>query len=358
MRFAQELLYYKVLIPVASKVMGFLYILQNRHSALNPNKTYVFIFLGEFGYELLDWQGKIRYLKNSNPTNRLAFVSRNSCEFLYKDMGTFIAIENSNFYINSKADSYFARPPQQKSSRINEMLFSIRLHRSIRKLMRSEFPGLKLQLVFSDRVTFLDHIQFGANIVLHGHNIETACYQTGIYETVTLNGNDFRIPTFQSHLTKKNSDSYVLFMKAERGSHNKDFQKIDVEDYLQAIDPSALKKILMEFRSTRVLDSHGSIDIDRLPSSITHVLVETLEQQLELIGNAAFCIFFSQGDLRSHVYLPPLIGKDVYVICSNVIADFPYIDHWNTNVFKFGGKIRIVGSKKEDFLSLLKTLEG
>ena len=356
MRFAQEWLYFRVLIPFVSNIMGVFYRRSRSNSTLDLNKTYVFIFLGEFGYELLDWQGKIRHLKKNNPTIQMAILSRNSCEYLYKDMGKFIPLETSTFYIESKADSYFARPPHQKNSRINEVFFSLRIHRSIKKLVQSIFQDSKPQLIFSDRVTFLEQIQFGANLILHGHNLKTASYQTGIYETVTLCGNDFQIPIYQTPLADKVRENYILFMKSERSSHNKDFQKIDVEDYLQGIIPSSIKKILMEYRSSRVFDSHGSIDADRLPNSITQVSVETLSQQLELIENAEFCVFFSQGDLRSHVYLPPLIGKDVYVISSNQIANYSYIDHWNANVFNFGGKIKMIGPKKDDFINLLRTL--
>jgi len=343
-------------MPSISKIMGFFYVRSKRNSTLDPNKTYVFIFLGEFGYELLDWQGKIRYLKKNNPELRIAILSRNSCEYLYKNMGKFIPLDTSKIYIESKADSYFARPPQKKNSRISEIIFSIKIHYSINKLAKKTFQDSKLQLVFSDRVTFLEQIQFGANIFLHGNYLKTACYQTGIYETVTLYGNDFQIPIHQSPFSEKMGENYVLFMKAERSSHNKDFQKIIVEDYLHAIIPGKTKKIFMVFHSSRVFDSHGSIDASRLSNSITQVLVETLSQQLELIASADFCVFFTQGDLRSHVYLPPLIGKDVYVVSSDQIANYSYIDHWNKNVFNFGGKIKMIGPKKDDFIDLLKTL--
>ena len=60
-----------------------------------------------------------------------------------------------------------------------------------------------------------------------------------------------------------------------------------------------------------------------------------------LITNADKCIFFTEGDFRSHLYLPPMMGKDVHVITSKDVWNLhsaPY-QYWNKNVFKFGGKI-------------------
>ena len=338
--------------------MGTLYRRGKSSSNVDPKKTYVFIFLGEFGYELLDWQGKIRYLKKCNPEMQLNVASRISCRYLYNDLGQFFPLDSSVIYINSKADSYFARPPHQENSLVGGLIFSLRIHRSIKTLIHNTLPNTNIQLVFSDRVTFLEEIQFGANIILHGQNLKTDSYATGIYETVTVNCNDLQIPHYQYDRPKIIESDYILFMKAERSSHNKDLEKINVEDFLESITTTPITKILMEYKSDRSFDGRGSIDFNRLPDSIIYRSVETLAQQIELIQHSKYCVFFTQGDLRSHTYLPPLIGKDVYVVSSNQVANFSYIEHWNEYVFNFGGKIKMIGPKKEDFIILMNKLVG
>ena len=47
--------------------------------------TYVFVFVGEFGYELLNWQGVIRKFRRLNPNVRVICASRGNVQPLYEN---------------------------------------------------------------------------------------------------------------------------------------------------------------------------------------------------------------------------------------------------------------------------------
>ena len=84
-------------------------------------KTFCFIFLGEFGYELLDWQGKIRKLRENKKLDIWA-VSRSSCELLYRDSADFfISLDECPEYFNSKAHSYFSHEQSTKGLQENSV---------------------------------------------------------------------------------------------------------------------------------------------------------------------------------------------------------------------------------------------
>ena len=74
-----------------------------------------------------------------------------------------------------------------------------------------------------------------------------------------------------------------------------------------------------------------------------------MTEQSCLIAKAHECIFFSEGDFRSHMYVPAFFGKSVTAIATeavfNSISAFPGmtnapIDFWNKHVWNFGGKIK------------------
>ena len=67
-----------------------------------------------------------------------------------------------------------------------------------------------------------------------------------------------------------------------------------------------------------------------------------------LIHFSKKCLFFTEGDFRSHNYIPPFFGKDVFSVApSSVFAlGTSPIKLWNDNVFKFGGNIIPITSEQ------------
>ena len=56
---------------------------------------YVFTFIGEFGYELLNWQGTIRkWSKNKKPGDKIVVCSRKGLDVMYESADYYYDISN------------------------------------------------------------------------------------------------------------------------------------------------------------------------------------------------------------------------------------------------------------------------
>ena len=71
-------------------------------------RTYVFIFTGEFGYELLNWNGVVRkwVSENKQPNDTIIICSRKGLELIYEMADYYIDISDIESYKNSIADCY------------------------------------------------------------------------------------------------------------------------------------------------------------------------------------------------------------------------------------------------------------
>jgi hypothetical protein len=98
-----------------------------------------------------------------------------------------------------------------------------------------------------------------------------------------------------------------------------------------------IRVVYLAFESGRYLDS-GSAST---PEGVTVYRASSFREQGCLIAHARHCVFFTEGDLGSHTYLPPLLGKDVIVVASATVfaqRSAP-VDFWNGAVFRFGGQM-------------------
>ena len=68
---------------------------------------YVFTFIGEFGYELLNWQGTIRkWSKNKKPGDKIVVCSRKGLDVMYESADYYYDISNLDSLKNVVADCY------------------------------------------------------------------------------------------------------------------------------------------------------------------------------------------------------------------------------------------------------------
>ena len=69
---------------------------------------YVFSFLGEFGYELLNWQGTIRKWAtlHKQPEDKIIICSRKGLEQVYEFADIYINISELDSYNNTIGDCY------------------------------------------------------------------------------------------------------------------------------------------------------------------------------------------------------------------------------------------------------------
>lgn len=348
MKYPWDWLKYRVLFPLVKTSFLYVYRLKLAKSRTEgcrekeDSKKFVFIFLGEFGYELLDWQGKVKYFQKKYPKAHVISVSRDSSRYLYESCKTFFGLDHLGIYLNSTADSYFARSKPGPPKIIKELFFSARINRCIKREIRTIFPEKRLKFIFSNRTSYIDGVRFGANMLLHGKNVQSTEYGPGIYFELKSEGNDIQLSSENLKQPETKKHPYLLFMTARREIHKKDSEVINENDYLKSIQNLEIDTILLEFGSNRAHDTIGSFKNVQNDYRFSRVRVESLYEQLKFLANATACIFFSEGDLRSLTYLPPLIGKDVYIVCSQNIATLKYIQYWNEEIFCFGGKMRFI----------------
>jgi hypothetical protein len=100
-----------------------------------------------------------------------------------------------------------------------------------------------------------------------------------------------------------------------------------------------LPTVVLSFETKRLLDSASAFE--EKASRALYYSVRSFREQSCLISHARKCIFLSEGDLGSHTYLPPFMGKDVVVVASRKIFKLPSapLEFWNKQVFTFGGQM-------------------
>ena len=70
--------------------------------------TYAFVFTGEFGYELFNWQGVVRkwVSENKKPQDKIIICSRAGLNNIYDFADRYINISQVESYNNTVADCY------------------------------------------------------------------------------------------------------------------------------------------------------------------------------------------------------------------------------------------------------------
>jgi len=319
----------------------------------------IFCFLGEFGYELLNWQGKIAHLAKKFPDLNIVIAGRRATSVLYPQAISYFSIDYLPRYKASNARGYFASISNSQISLALDSMFSIVLRMQIRKAFRNSGQSTshaQVRWIFSDKETWIEGVQFGANRFLFGRTsaLNVGSYRDSIYGDIDLYGNDIKPLRRKSNLTESTS---ILIMRANRDLISRDSKRVDVEDVVMGLSTS-FPVSLMQFESSRSNDTVGTF-----PGSLSKLFpvfkVETLEDQIEIVSRHRLCIFLSDGDLRSHTYIPPLCGKHVIVITTQGIVDqTSYVHLWNEKIFRFGGAMHLIAWLPEDPKKFWESLLG
>jgi hypothetical protein len=314
----------------------------------------VFVFLGEFGYEIFNWQGVVRKFANSLPkTSRIVVAGRRGLEAFYESASHYIDISDFEAYRNSVAAAYFAIPPdmQQRGSPYTaeeiefdgHIKYEIRRHVS-RVLTSSLGWNGKIEFVFSSSLTAFPGCVFGVDRMYYGSRVHVGSIYSH-FEWL-LRNNTFKKIGYDEGLCGEIgrklgfslSEPYVLVQKRSRKIGPQFGVNIDESEFVWVLQ-GKVKVVLLSFNTGRTLDSESSIR-SRLENCVNYG-VSSFGEQSCLIAHAKKCVFITEGDLGSHTYLPPLLGKDVYVIASRDVLSKPSapISSWNEWVFRFGGKM-------------------
>jgi hypothetical protein len=309
---------------------------------------YVFSFLGEFGYELLNWQGTIRKWVTlyKQPEDKIIICSRKGLEQIYEFADTYINISELDSYNNTIGDCYtcyiFTNKGEDKAPK-NEWQITRtgphldNLKSDIKKLIINKVGTKKIKYIWSSDFIELNGLTFG---------LERPGGRGGIYNNranqLNIDNNEYikiKPSNHRSQVEEKlNFDldqPYILCQTGWRSHIGISHTDIDYESYLSEFIKSH-NIILLNFETGRSHDSYSKFE-----NKYINYQCESFNEQSVLIENANKCIFFTEGDFRTHLYLPPMMGKDVHIIAPQKVWNLhsaPY-QYWNKNIFKFGGQI-------------------
>jgi hypothetical protein len=309
--------------------------------------TYVFSFLGEFGYELFNWQGVIRKWAESNkkPEDKIIICSRKGLKPIYDFADHYINISELDSYNNVIADCYtcyvFTNKNANKAPR-NEWTITrtgphlTELKKDITNLVNKNISYENVKWIWSSDYLLMDGFHFG----LKAPGGPTGGIYNHSSNQLNLNNNKYiKIKTLdRKSKTDYDLDKpYILCQTAWRSTLQRSKVKIDYSKIFDILKNLGIDIIALDFNTGKNNDSFSKFNDDRFKT----ISCNNLEEQLYLIEKSKACIFLTEGDLRSHLYIPPFIGKDVIIISPQDILnlDSAPIEFWNKNVFKFGGQM-------------------
>ena len=282
--------------------------------------------MGEFGYELLNWQGTIRkFSRKCSKNERIISCSRRGLSLLYENVFRFLDISEITSFKESSADSYNIRGVSKDHIKqdIVEHVFS-----SMPFIEKSKY-----RFFFSSAGTEFRGLKFGNS---KGRDI---------YSNLNLNNNEFAQIGFVEHrrnliedeLRIDLNEEYILFQNARRDIVNRTTDVIDEKILIEKLI-NRTKVVVLNFLTGRSLDSYSRFD---QLNGVYSYNAANFEDQSVLVHYAKNCVFFTEGDFRSHIYIPPFMGKNVYAVASNNVfkLDSAPIEFWNNNIFRFGGQI-------------------
>jgi hypothetical protein len=305
--------------------------------------TWVFVFLGEFGYELFNWQGRVRrFAATLGPGERLVCCSRGEVAPLYERADAYVENSGVPAFQESVASGYFAVAPGGGSFLSpRNLLVDQRVRRAIRRYVRDRLGDDSFRFVFSSGKTELRGCELGASRRRFGRDL----YEGDIYERLDVTANDYeriepdesRRPEIEAGLGLSLDTPYVLCQARERPIVRRSADTIVKVPLLEEL-AQRLPVVLLSFDTGRAQDSFSSFA--EIPGCRLYS-AGSFGPQSTLVAHARRCVFFTEGDFGSHVYVPPFLGRDVVVVAPASVYRLGTtpIAFWNENVFHFGGQI-------------------
>jgi len=312
--------------------------------------NYAFVFTGEFGYELFNWQGVVRKWIQENKTldDKIIICSRQGLENIYDFADQYINISQVESYNNTVADCYRGYIWEEREDLEFDdwpIIGSGPVYNKLVEQIESDIKSLTNKTVNVDKWIWSHYYQeihgchFG-----HGGPGGGSIYSDGKF----LSNNEYtkiKLPNLNEIKTKLqkhiNIDLDKPFILSQSGFR-------DGKGYLEKskvkIDPAAVNYfnsahipiLFLDFDLGRYWDSTSRFNNIHNTYSCSN-----FTEQACLILLAEKCVFMTEGDFRSHTYVPPMLGKDVHVIASHEVLRLPSasVDFWNKNMFTFGGQM-------------------
>jgi hypothetical protein len=317
--------------------------------------TYVFIFLGEFGYELMNWQGVVRKFSTSiSKSSSIVIGTRHGMEAFYESADQVINLCDCSDYKESFAGGYFAKPKgmprRQFPPSDEELFFQNKLKKTIIQYIDARINNRrsKVEFIFSCDLNIIDNCHFGVDrryyprSTLNGAIYRQLSGANNIFAKIK-HDEGFRA-SLEERLGFALSEPYLLVQTRNRLVGPQSGRGFDPMPLLQEL-AKKIKTVVLGFDSQRFMDSGSKLNTsDRM----YQLDVRSFKEQSCLIHYAQRCLFITEGDLGSHTYLPPMMGKDVYVLASSGVfeRDSAPINEWNKSIFSFGGQMLRVDAER------------
>ncbi|MBE8950989.1 MAG: hypothetical protein SR3Q1_10430 [Quinella sp. 3Q1] len=297
--------------------------------------NYVFVFLGEFGYELFNWQGLVRKFKTTcSPEDIIIIGGRTGMDIWYPYADIFIDISADPFYKASRADGYFAYDIATLYRKDSQDAIKASVQAYITEKLRP-FNIERPEFIFSSDLNLINGVHFGMwekffNIY-GGEGHKQNLYAKIDYDSAELKSD------LENRLQINLSEPYVLVQGRKRDIVIRSKHVVPTELLVEKL-AEKIPVVVLNFNTGRAWDSRSEIAGGKncrvLKSFSAH-------EQAILIKHAADCVFTTENDFGSHIYVPPFMGRDVLAIAGAdvyTIGTTP-IDFWNGEIFKFGGQI-------------------
>lgn len=309
--------------------------------------TYVFVFVGEFGYELFNWHAVVRKFTSLRPAADVVCCSRGDVRPLY-DGGRYVDIGEVAAFRDSIANMYYADPherPSPKEARAFERRLRREIEAHVRETLgmpRRRIGRQALDFVFSSQGRVLDGCRFGID------RFDAAPGTGDIYEGLDLENNLFRrivpareqLPGLEERAGFPLDEPFVLVQSRQRDIGARSDALID-EAAIVATLAKRTRVVWLGFTTGRKLDSYSE---PATTEGVHTLTIGSFAEQSCLIDKASACVFFTTGDFGSHLYVPPFLGRDVLAVTPRDVLEIGTapIAFWNENVFRFGGRLEPV----------------
>ena len=303
--------------------------------------NYAFVFLGEFGYELFNWQGLVRKFKTVCSSEDIIIIGgRTGMDIWYPYADIFIDISEVPHYKASRADSYTAYEINSPYKIESEDEIKASVHAYIEEKLQAFKLG-RVEFIFSSDLNLIKGVHFGQwpkffNIY-GGEGHKQNLFAKIDYDSPELKKD------LENRLQINLSEPYILIQGRKRDIVIRSTHLVPIELLIEKLSEK-IPVVILNFNTGRAWDSRSQISA----KNCRVLKTASAHEQAILIKHAAECIFATENDFGSHIYVPPFMGRDVLAIAGAdvyKIGTTP-INFWNNEIFKFGGKILPFVSEK------------
>ncbi len=326
-----------------------------RRSVVRPDTCYVFTFLGEFGYELFNWQGVVRKFARQLPaSSRIVIVGRRGLEAFYETASQYLVVSDFPPYQESVAAGYFALPPDLPRRyfppAFGQLQFNTDLCSRLARFTEERLEGetRRRDHIFSSQLREFPGCVFGVDRHFYGRDPAHPgkIYRWGSFDMVA--NNEYRRiegdlscqGELERALGLKLDQPFILVQARSRALGPQMGVGLPVARLVREL-AGAYPVVLLGFQTGRAQDSSSQAE-EELPARVYSA--RSFREQSCLIAKARHCVFVTEGDLGSHTYLPPFLGRHVAVVARRDLLAAPHIlpsiDLWNAGVFRFGGHLK------------------